>query len=139
LDGQFHLYQTLGAIIDDRDCLDFYPTNEITNHIFDGLYRKNHQIIPFCRRDGIDDGPIVIEHFIPSFTFNDLNNRNVSSRELLTWSAPLELAEHYQAFVEGKNNAETETIGASSLFYNCSSVSRFGQFCQYSFTQDVSQ
>jgi hypothetical protein len=137
--GQFHLYYSSDGsqkLEYDYDCLDYYVNERIWSHDYDKFNRPNHQIIPFCRRDNIDDGLIVPGNNIPIFTFKELDERNVSSLDLYGWSAPIDLIEHYQAYRELKIN---NTANVSLLkFYNCSSVHRFGSFCQYYFNSTVS-
>jgi hypothetical protein len=123
----------------DYDCLDFYPNDRISPHndVSRSQYQRYHQIIPFCRRDNIDDGLIMPGIDIPIFTFKELNERNVTSFDLYTWSAPINLVEHYQAYRERK--IDDKTNASLSNFYNCSLVHRFGSLCQYYFNSSVSQ
>jgi hypothetical protein len=135
--GQFHLYYSSDKLEYDYDCLDFYANDRFSVFNVDKSYRQHHhQIIPFCRRDNIDDGLIVPGNNIPVFTFKELNERNISSLDLYAWSAPIDLIEHYQSYRELKIN---NTANVSLLkFYNCSFVHRFGSFCQYYFNSTVS-
>ncbi len=136
--GQFHLYYSsdeFQKLEYDYDCLDFYTNGDVWTLNYEKLYRRNHQIMPFCRRDNSNDGLIVPGNDIPVFTFEELHNRNISSLDLYTWSAPIDLAEHYQAYRELRIN---NTANVSLLkFYNCSFVHRFGSFCQYYFNSTV--
>jgi hypothetical protein len=138
--GQFHLYESSDETIKsdyDRDCLDFYPTKELVFSDFDNLYQQHHQIIPFCRRDNMNDGTMVIGYNISSFTFDELTKRNVSSEDLIGWSASIELVEDYQAYLERKNHQLASAV--SLQFHNCSPTGRFGYFCQYYFQLNVSR
>ncbi len=130
LNGQYYLY--------DDDCLDFYATDyPLYYAALDLSYESDHQIIPFCRRDSFEDGQfIAIEPEVPSFTFEELNKRNISSLELYKWSIHMDLVEEYQAFLE--NITGTETVTSNSSIYNCSSTNKFGRQCQYSFNAQVS-
>ncbi len=89
LNGQLHLYYSsdgskkLGY---DYDCLDLYANDRFSNYNNELQYPRGHQIIPFCRRDNIDDDLIVPGNDIPIFTFEELNQRNVSSVDLYAWS-----------------------------------------------------
>jgi hypothetical protein len=134
--NQFHLYYSSDKSGYDYDCLDFYPSDRVSLQDREKSYRQNQQIIPLCRRDNIDDGIIVPENNIPVFTFEELDKRNISSLDLYTWSAPIDLIEHYQAYRELKINNTTN--GSLLKFYNCSLVNRFGSFCQYYFNSTVS-
>ena len=140
VNGQFYLYQSSDETInpdDDHDCLDFYPIWKYNEMPYSAVSKRSHQIIPFCRRDSIIDGTIVVGDDVLSYTFNELNNRNVTSQELVEWSAPIELAELYQAYLES-NNSQLKHA-ASLRFYNCSPTGRFGYFCQYYFPTSVSR
>jgi hypothetical protein len=137
--GQFHLYYSSDGsqkLEYDYDCLDFYANTRIWHPNYDHSYRPNHQIIPFCRLDNIDDGLIIPGNNIPIFTFKELDERNVSSLDLYGWSAPIDLIEHYQAYRELQINNTANVFLLK--FYNCSSVHRFGSFCQYYFNSTVS-
>lgn len=135
----FYLYQTMDASkqeYHDYDCLDFYTDGKIS--VF-GIYirfKDNHQIVPFCRRDHMNDQPIILSNQVPFLTFEQLNKSNISSFALYEWSAPIELAEQYQAFRESVSNHNLNI--SHLLFYNCSAVHRFGQYCQYDFLVNVS-
>ncbi len=139
LNGQLHLYYSsdgskkLGY---DYDCLDLYANDRFSIYDAELQYPRGHQIIPFCRRDNIDDDLIVPGNDIPIFTFEELNKRNVSSLDLYAWSAPIDLIEHYQVYRECK--IDDEANASLSKFYNCSSVHRFGSLCQYYFSSSVS-
>lgn len=61
-------------------------------------YRKEHQIIPFCRRDYVNNESIIIDNDIPLFRFDILDKRNITSLQLYSWSAHLDLVEEYHAF-----------------------------------------
>lgn len=126
LNGQYYLY--------DDDCLDYYATNySSTSHFI----ANEHQIIPFCRRDNIeDDRRHVIEKEIPSLTFDELHKRNMSSLQLYELSVHMDLVEEYQAFRE--NKTAIKTAGPNSSIYNCWDKQKFGQYCQYSFDSQVS-
>jgi len=100
-------------------------------------HESDHQIIPFCARDSVEDDQfIATELEVPSFTFEELDKSNISSLELYEWSIHMDLVEEYQAFRENKTG--TKTFTSNSTIYNCSSVNKFGQRCQYSFNIQVS-
>jgi hypothetical protein len=124
LNGQYYLY--------DDDCLDFYAAESISQYSVTGeAYRKEHQIIPFCRRDDVEDEYVVVDNDIPSLTFDQLNKRNITSAQLYPWSTHLDFIEEYQAFREHQNDEKHKK------FHNCSARQRFGLFCQYSFGLQV--
>ncbi|CAF1398188.1 unnamed protein product [Adineta ricciae] len=59
------------------------------------------------------------------FTFYDLSKKNITSEQLYLWSAPIDLIEKYQSYL----NKQSE---ANEIFYNCT-LPRFGLQCQYEF------
>lgn len=109
----------------DYDCFDYHQDDLAFSEVFLVAIERNQQIIPFCRRGDLHDELVIRERRIATFTFEQLNNDNISSLDLYRWFAPIDLIEHYQAFREGR------TSSSSLKFSNCSSVNRFGSFCQY--------
>lgn len=137
--GQLHLYRTKEFMAEgkyDYDCFDIQLNYDIPEDFLQSKYMVNYEITSFCRRDNIDDGVVVATHNIPVFTFDELYRLNVSGNDLLQWSTSIDLVEEYEAFRETKNRQES-TI-SNLLFYNCSVVNRFGQYCQYDFGISVS-
>ena len=62
-----------------------------------------------------------------NYTFQDLHQMNVSSEELLLWSVPIDLVEHYQYFLD-----EVDVSLSTELIFNCTPL-WFGSQCQYAF------
>ncbi|CAF1044747.1 unnamed protein product [Didymodactylos carnosus] len=59
--------------------------------------------------------------------FEELLDRNVSTSDLHRWSIPLDIADAYGAYSEGK-----DLIDVSQRFIcNCSTTTTFGRFCEY--------
>lgn len=85
------------------------------------------QVHSYCIRDSstIDDydgeGP-----YQNILTFKQLKQQNISSYQLYEWSAPIDLAEDYEVYLE-----TNETMG-NRTFYNCT-FPWFGTRCQFSF------
>ncbi|CAF0818066.1 unnamed protein product [Adineta steineri] len=131
-DVQFNLYNT-ESIKDDHSCLYYYIQNDIEFfHITDGAsIVPVYELVPYCLRSSDID---QFQHdVIPSgkqsmiFTFEGLRLQHISSYELYTWSASIDLAEEYEIYLN------QPTVSDKSLvFYNCTSP-WFGNFCQYSF------
>lgn len=123
---QYYLY--------DDDCLDYYTLDNSPSSVqLDFSYRTEHQTIPFCRRDNFADDQIKITALgILSMTFEELKRNNISDLQLLMWQIHMDLIEEYQAF------RETETVASNFSIYNCSSIQKFGRYCQYSFEITVS-
>lgn len=129
INGQYHLY--------GDDCLDYYVNEDIeVNFITNEKYREDHQIIPFCRSDYSRDEFMIVDKTISSFTFDQLNKRNITSLKLYEWSSHLDLIEEYEAFRQNKSFSLNNI--SFPIFYNCSSQQKFGLFCQYSFNSTVS-
>lgn len=131
LNGQMYMYYSSDRSENfecNYDCFDYHQHYLSTFNIEMAFFSDKgiQQIIPFCRRDDdVHDELIIPDSRISTFTFEQLMERNVTSLDLYTWLAPIDLIEHYQAFRNGR-------VSASSLkFYNCSSDKRFGSFCQY--------
>jgi hypothetical protein len=93
-----------------------------------------HQITAYCIRISEDDSFTVDASFQNiddhNFTFAELKEQNITSHMLLSWSAPIDLAEQYEIFLKGgfTSSSSDETM----LFYNCTSL-RFGPSCRFTF------
>lgn len=59
------------------------------------------------------------------FTFEQLAQRSITNQQLYLWSAPIDLIEQYQVYL----NHRQPTLG-SQIFYNCT-LPYFGPRCQY--------
>jgi len=122
------LYETSGngSALDCLTDLDFrglqYQASEGT-----GL-TVTVEITRFCRRSMrktsenllSDKNTTIVE--VPSFTFEQLREMNISSSQLLEWYAPLDMIEEY-------------ALGETGLFFNCSNDDKlwFGVKCEYTF------
>ncbi|CAF3602955.1 unnamed protein product, partial [Rotaria socialis] len=117
----------------DDDCFDYYANQDITEYTLtiEQSYRMEHQIISFCRRHHFQEKPLEIDPHISALTFYDLHQKNVTSAQLYSWSAHIDLIEEYEAFRQ--NFSDHRITGSSMMFYNCSSKNKFGRFCQSSF------
>lgn len=110
------------------DCLYAQVTEQII--VYDLPSFVINQLTPYCRR--LDNGEkyeeifdILDDNIANKITFNELRKQGVTSEQLLSWSAPIDLVEQYEM-----NNE------SSGLFYNCSSP-WFGSKCQYRFFYDL--
>ncbi|CAF1023211.1 unnamed protein product [Rotaria sp. Silwood1] len=95
-------------------------------------YIMNNQLTSYCRRPDNDEkqdeiSDMLEENIANKITFNELRKKGVTSEQLLSWSAPIDLVEQYEI-----NNQSDE-----QLFYNCSSL-WFGSKCQYRFVYNSS-
>ena len=62
------------------------------------------------------------------FTFKQLNQINVTTNDLVSWSSPFDIAEQYQYYLDHQYNSSL----SSELFFNCTEP-WFGPQCQFSF------
>ncbi|CAF1199696.1 unnamed protein product [Adineta ricciae] len=110
----------------DNYCLDHFPEFRHT---------KMQQIIPYCFRSDTQSTRIYDANFDntydPHFTFNTLYEQNITSQELLQWSATIDLAERYQIYIENKKSF-VPFKDDQYVFYKCS-WPWFGPVCQFSF------
>ncbi len=60
-------------------------------------------------------------------TFAEMNERNINAKDLLSWSAPIDLIERYESYLETPN-----TFSMFEPYKNCTAL-WFGPNCQYTF------
>jgi len=65
----------------------------------------------------------------PKLTFSDLLKLNITSQQLYHWSAPIDLIEHYQFYLNQLSTTNNSLL-SRQIFYNCT-MPRFGPMCQY--------
>ena len=130
LNGRFTMYSS------DQ----YQESNAIFDCIYAYLYDNaksigepnthNYQLIPYCRRPDMSEKQTDIDNFSTNhgqmISFVLLKKQGITSEQLLTWMAPIDVAERYE-----KYNGNTQDI-----FYNCSSP-WFGSLCQYKFDYDT--
>ena len=107
-------------------------------HINSATYQNYEQLIDYCLRPAHRKMTITnIEDHYETWTsqlnFHDLRAKNISSDQLLSWSAPVDLAEDYQIFLIKPTN-----VSSKKVFYNCTS-SWFGPLCQFSFRHSTTE
>ena len=114
----FNLYHTKHRLNElSRDCLYYSIFEDVTVP----------QFIQYCIRSSVDEiKSTKSPHYDQSFTFEELHKKNISSYQLYTWSAPIDLIEYYQIYLD-KNLLINDFI-----FYNCT-YPWFGTHCEYSF------
>lgn len=109
------------------DALDDLPDS---NEGWHGL----SQIVPYCIRSASIEpfplAPATIEGTLHSF--EELRQGQIRSEQLYSWSAPIDLAECYQLYLD--NHIESS---CPHVFYNCTRP-WFGELCQYRFEEDGS-
>ncbi|UJR11418.1 hypothetical protein I4U23_015598 [Adineta vaga] len=91
-----------------------------------GIVTKNE----YCVRP-TNDTHISTTDFIntrdENYTFDQLLLMNITANDIFIWSASIDLAEHYQYYLDQQN----KSLQSYPLFYNCTSP-WFGFRCQYS-------
>ena len=116
---QINFYLTDSTNDHEHDCLtiDISPFNEI----------NAQEILSFCLTEPMgkwNNQSNTIDH---KLTFDQLRKQNVTSQQLYHWSAPIDLIEQYQIFLDSN-----QSLLSQNIFYNCTQP-RFGPQCQYEF------
>jgi hypothetical protein len=84
VDSRFYLYDSDSPRDEDFDCLNYYARDDIDSRVvFLKPIAPSYQIIPFCRRDNIEDHLISPVGNILSLTFHELREKNVSNIQLI--------------------------------------------------------
>ena len=130
--AQINLYLTDRSIIEATKFLFEYDCLRIIASTNDS---EPQQIIPFCLTEWpiaetIDDNSID-QHS----TFLDMYNQNITGEELYLWSAPIDLIEEYQQYLNEKQFLNPNSSISKTSFYNCTPP-RYGSSCEYSFELD---
>ena len=131
LNGQLILYETTEMIKNKTfqfDCLYYRVSHE--KLAYQELSNIISDTIPYCFR------PLNIEEKLltklintrdQNLTFEELRRSNITAKELLFWSSPIDLVERYQVYLN-----ELNPLLSKELFYNCTKP-WFGLRCEYSF------
>lgn len=112
------------------DCINYHFYEE--KFAYQILSHLTDEMIPFCFRSTDYFTEINVNfssYYANKLYFEQMHRTSVSTKQLLSWSIPLEIVEQYQLFL---NNP---TITPNQYFYNCTAP-RFGSRCEYSFVQD---
>jgi len=120
---QFNLYYTDEVYQDDNgfyhDCLRVTGMEDSEKEEFDvGSFF-------YCFSESPSQFHINIDKSISKFTFDQLKQNNISVQQLFNWSAPIDLIENYQIYLN-----KISLTFTNQTFYNCS-LQRFGLQCQY--------
>jgi hypothetical protein len=109
------------------DCLHYHVSNEELGYQY--LSNVIDEVISYCIRPAnrID---IISVKFVnthgQTLSFEELRRTNITTKQLLSWSAPTNLAERYGLYMISLDTLLNER------FYNCTHP-WFGSLCQYSF------
>ncbi|UJR07374.1 hypothetical protein I4U23_011660 [Adineta vaga] len=96
------------------------------------------EITSYCIGDLASNFHIEQNNFSSKFTFRELEKANITSQQLYHWSAPIDLAERYEFYLNQLSTPSNNLTMATDVFYNCT-LPRFGPMCQYEFPTDLSQ
>ncbi|UJR12447.1 hypothetical protein I4U23_016623 [Adineta vaga] len=119
--GSFRLYNTnVSNSHDYAHCLYSFKLNCILNE---------WQLVPYCLRHNVSSIDVNTEQCYgnTNYTFKQLKFRNIDSHDLYKWSAPIDIINHYQKYLD--NN---DYFLGGYHYCNCS-ADWFGDRCQYSF------
>ena len=134
VNSRYYLYEIDRAQDFDFDCLDYYARDDMDDISRMQPFPQDHQIIPFCRRDNMNDDLLPSTDVVQSVNFDQLRESNVSATQMLQFSIPVDLVERYQAYVE---NTDQLLADASVQVNFCRTPDRFGSMCQYRFDIEV--
>ncbi|CAF4901435.1 unnamed protein product [Rotaria sp. Silwood1] len=119
------------------DCLYYeVPDLNIQNPKTSNVLKNNYQIIPYCIRPFPESEiyhEINEENMLSRLTFEELRAKQVTTQNLILWSAPIDLIERYDEYLDSPLNTSSKL----DIFYNCSSL-WFGTYCQYTFNSNCS-
>jgi hypothetical protein len=125
----FHVYETDGAnpASLQHHCLYYYVLDDFV--LYGEPYTRHHQLIPYCIRPAHANEWLSITNQeindTDSLTFAKLRLDNFTSEHLYAMSAPVDLVEQYQMYLENEWSINV-------VLPNCS-IHWFGSRCQYSF------
>ena len=89
----------------------------------------SRHIISYCITQWPLKFPMKKNNRDPKFTFEQLAQQNVTNHQLYLWSAPIDLIEQYQHYLNQLAKSEQTSLG-SEIFYNCT-LPHFGLQCEY--------
>ncbi|CAF1489278.1 unnamed protein product [Adineta ricciae] len=125
---QINLYLTNWKSGDEKydgllhHCL--YATSAVTDD------REPYQIIPYCLSEWPSTWNIQDNHIDSKFTFVQLASESITSEQLYLWSAPMDIIQRYQNYLDSLSDLTLESMG-KEIFYNCT-LPNFGPSCEYS-------
>ncbi|UJR19278.1 hypothetical protein I4U23_022407 [Adineta vaga] len=84
------------------------------------------ELISYCLNEQSFEFHIQPNGYNSNYSFIELSKRNITSDDLYSWFAPIDIIERYQSYLD-------ELLPSSEgkeIFYNCTKE-RFGSMCQY--------
>ena len=107
-----------GVSLPDHHCLyylapELSPPMSFNSHVTPVSLVKSIQIIDYCRR--VRTNQSLQSHIRATFRFQELKQLNLTSEHLYQWSAPIDVIEEYQIYLDTDSNELGDQI-----FNNCS-------------------
>jgi hypothetical protein len=90
------------------------------------------QIISYCMSEWPSKFNIKENNIDQKLTFAELSKQLITSQQLYLWSAPMDVIEQYQFYLDQLPKSE-KTPMSTQIFYNCT-LPNFGPKCQYVFS-----
>ncbi|CAF4495349.1 unnamed protein product, partial [Rotaria sp. Silwood2] len=88
----------------------------------------SREIISYCMNELLAKVQIENKDIFPKFTFCELSKQNITSQQLYYWSAPMDVVERYQFYLNQLSTSNDKSL-ETQVFYNCT-FPRFGSMCQ---------
>lgn len=131
IDASFELYKTDLLNGSSYHCMHYHVIDKTVHYLhFLHVESSSTQILSYCRRPEFDYH-IEISQMNGSIsnvlTFYDLLKNGVVIHDLLLWSAPIDVIERYQEYLE-----KPDVFSSIQFFYNCTD-GWFGLQCEYTF------
>ncbi|CAF1098971.1 unnamed protein product [Adineta steineri] len=123
---QINLYYTDG--VNEKENADTFQHDCLRVGIVE--VSEEHAIVSFCVSKPLSRFHIEPHDSFPKFTFVELSKNNITSEQLYLWSAPIDVVEQYQYYLNQLSISNNDLSMATELFYNCT-LPRFGSMCQY--------
>ncbi len=86
---------------------------------------KHYQIISYCMSESPSKWNIKINPYDQNFTFAELAKRNITSQQLYHWSAPMNIIEDYQFYLDQSSISSQIYIYKEECLSVCLSVCLF--------------
>ena len=122
---QLNLHDTERTSQVQHHCLRF-----IQHDIYDAkINSRYYELSSYCLTEQLTEYNLENDSSLSKFSFAQLAKDNISSEQLYYWSAPIDLIERYQFYLNQLPKFN-DSLLATDIFYNCT-LPRFGPQCQY--------
>ncbi|CAF5105339.1 unnamed protein product, partial [Rotaria sp. Silwood1] len=82
--------------------------------------RINRELLTYCMSESLTKYHIEVNNLFQKFTFAELAKLNITSYQLYIWSAPIDIAERYQLYLNQISASNTSNHSSDKdTFYNC--------------------